>query len=75
MITPETNKEHIDRLYKRVEGLIDSIVEIKQILDSMESKLKLLVWAKEIEHKKDPLVEAHIKIREQLKESEKNENG
>jgi len=49
MITPEANKEHIDRLYKRIEELIDSIIEIKQTLDSIESKLKLLVWTKEIE--------------------------
>ena len=55
----EVNREHIKRLEKGVEYLtnriadlqieINELKEIKQILDSIESKLKLLVWAKEIE--------------------------
>ena len=44
-ITPETNKEHIDRLYKRVEDLINDFVEIQKSLDNIEASIKLLTWA------------------------------
>ena len=55
----EVNREHIKRLEQGVEYLtnriadlqieINELKEIKQTLDSIESKLKLLVWAKERE--------------------------
>ena len=55
----EVNREHIKRLDQGVEYLtnriadlqieINELKEIKQTLDSIESKLKLLVWAKERE--------------------------
>ena len=45
----EANSEHIKVLYQRIESIIDTIVEMKQSLDNIESNTKLLLWVKKQE--------------------------